>query len=158
MWKGFVQVCIWIWERIWASKQEILFCKLQYQTHLDTYRNDHKLVFVYRTVTAFIERLHSGRALWKLLWRASDILHQEHFSLLGVFSLVGVSTFSCCSCASAFLKNAFRQWSSILLYMQQRELLSLWKNGQKVNVCSIVIKPREVGHRGFKANVGTWGD
>lgn len=42
--------------------------------------------------------------------------------------------------------------------MQQRELLSVGKNGQKVNVWSIVIKPQKVGNRGFKANVGTRGD
>lgn len=135
VWKGFVQVCTRIRERIWACKQEILFCKLQCQTHLDTYRNDHKLLFVYRTIIALMERLHFGRAVWKLLWRASDVLPHEHFSLLGFFSLVGVSKFSCCSCASPFLNYTFLQWSSILLYMQQRQLLSLWNNGQKVNVC-----------------------
>lgn len=91
-------------------------------------------------------------------WKSWLEVIVEHFSLLGIFSLVDVSTFPCCSCANAFLKPTLLEWSLILLYMQQRELLSVWKNGQKVNVWSIVIKPQKVGNREFKANVGTRGD
>lgn len=150
VWKAFVQVCIQIRERIWACKQEILICKMEGQTQLDTYRNNHYLLFVYRTIIVLIERLHFGRAAWKLLQRASDILPHERFSLLGVFCLVAVSPFFSGSCAKVIFRYTLLQHSSVLLYMQQRELLPQWENEQKVNVSCIVVELEKVRKQGSK--------